>query len=119
VRWVLLRQNEMLERNGGDSGGAYPPVRHRSHVVLGGQGFEDGDGEDDGLGVVRLRVFLVQEEILRVVDVVVLWILHPDPKRLRLSVHLFNFKFKLNKLYYPNKIAFLNGKFYFAAQWWD
>jgi hypothetical protein len=23
------------------------------------------------------------------------------------------------KLYCPNKIAFLNGKFSFAAQWWD
>jgi hypothetical protein len=31
----------------------------------------------------------------------------------------FKFKFKFKKLYCPNKIAFLNGKFSFAAQRWD
>ena len=52
MRWVSLRQYEMLEVDDAHSLRSDPAVRHGSDVVLGRHGLKDGDGEDHLLRLV-------------------------------------------------------------------
>lgn len=51
VRGVELRENEVLERDGDDGLRSEPAVGGDADVVLGREGLEDGDGEDELLGL--------------------------------------------------------------------
>ena len=84
-RRELLREDEVAEGDGQLGLRGQPLVRHDADEVLWRERLEDGDEETDGVLVVR--VFGLEEEVLVMEDEFRVHVFHHDPERLQATWH--------------------------------